>query len=257
MKLIVGLVTFILPSKLAILILRSLGYKVSFNSRLGFSFLYAKELELKSNTRLGHFNYISCENLKMEEGSSIGSLNIIKGPIKIFMSGNSAIGNRNLIKRASPPVTYGESSLILGFLSKITASHLIDCTRTVEIGDYSILAGASTQIWTHGYYHYPKGPGRYRIDGEVKIGNNVYVGSRCTFNLGVTISDGISIGSNSGVSKSLEKPGLYVSQPLRYIDTNAEEAKRKLVKIENYTLCEEVFEKIPKEDFSKFSNSAS
>lgn len=248
MKLIIGILTFFLPSKLIILLLKSWGYKVSIKSKFGFSFIYAKEFEINSNTKIGHFNFIVCESLKMEEGSYIGSLNIIKGPIKILMASRAAIGNRNLIKRSSPPVSYGDAYLKIGYLSKITASHLIDCTRTVEIGNYSILAGASTQVWTHGYYHYPTGPERYRIDGEVKIGNNVYVGSRCTFNLGVEVSDGITIGSNSSISKSLKRPGLYVSQSLRYIDTNAEEAKKKMVKVDKYKVCEEVFEKLPKED---------
>lgn len=248
MRFIVGLLILFLPSKLAILLLKSMGYNVSFKASFGFSFVFAKELDLKSDTKIGHFNFIYCQSLKMEEGSYIGALNLIKGPMKIIMAASSGIGNRNLIKRASPPISYGDSYLKLGYLSKITASHLIDCTRTVEIGEYSILAGASTQIWTHGYYHYPTGPKRYRIDGEVTIGNNVYVGSRCTFNLGVKISDGITIGSNSSISKSLEKPGLYVSQPLRYIETNAEEAKMKLVKIDKYKICEEVFEKLPSEN---------
>jgi hypothetical protein len=40
----------------------------------------------------------------------------------------------------------------------------------VVIGDYSTLAGIGIQVWTHGYVHDTSGPGRYRIDGAVRIG---------------------------------------------------------------------------------------
>lgn len=243
MRFIIGFFIFFLPSKIGALLLKLFGHEVSLKSKLGFSLIFVKKLELSSSSKIGHFNLVLCNTLKMEKGSYIGALNIVKGPINIYLSAKSAIGNRNLIKRANPPVTYGQAHLKLGILSKVTASHIIDCTRSVEIGNYSILAGADTQIWTHGYYHDQKGPGRYRIDGEVKIGDNVYVGSRCTFNLGVQVSNGITIGSNSSISKSLKTPGLYVSQPLRFVDTNAEKAKQKLIKIDRFPICETVYEK--------------
>lgn len=243
MRFIVGFFIFLLPSKLGALLLKLLGHEVSLKSKLGFSLIFVKKLELGPTSKIGNFNLVLCNTLKMEKGSYIGSLNIVKGPINVHLSEKSAIGNRNLIKRSNAPVTYGQAHLRIGIFSKITVSHLIDCTRSVEIGDYSILAGANTQIWTHGYYHYPEGPGRYRIDGEVKIGNNVYVGSRCTFNLGVHVSNGITIGSNTSISKSLKTPGLYVSQPLRFIDTNAEKAKQKLIKVDRFPICETVYEK--------------
>ncbi|MDN5215669.1 hypothetical protein QQ020_26565 [Fulvivirgaceae bacterium BMA12] len=159
------------------------------------------------------------------------------------MKSKSEIGNRNLIKRSPTPITYGISLLYLGAMTKITASHVIDCTRSIRIGNYSIIAGLSSQLWTHGYFHEANGPGRFRVDGEIIIGNNVYVGSKCVFNLGVKVADSITIGSNSSVSKSLLHKGMYVSQPLRYLESDANTAREKLIKVEVENLIEQVYEK--------------
>jgi acetyltransferase-like isoleucine patch superfamily enzyme len=104
--------------------------------------------------------------------------------------------------------------------------------KNVSIGDYSIFAGADTQVWTHGYVHEKVGAGRFRVDGEIIIGNNVYIGLRCVFNPGVKIADGVTIGSNSTISKSITKPDLYVSQPLRYVDYNHDAIRNRLNKAE-------------------------
>jgi UDP-3-O-[3-hydroxymyristoyl] glucosamine N-acyltransferase len=123
-----------------------------------------------------------------------------------------------VISRATKGISHNKVNLEIEIFSKITAGHKIDCMRNVSIGDYSIFVGANTQVWTHRYVHERTGTGRFRVDGEIIIGNNVYIGSRCVFNLGVRIADGVTLGSNSTISKSITKLGLYVSHPLRYVD---------------------------------------
>ena len=133
----------------------------------------------------------------------------------------------------------------LGILTKITANHFIDLTRSIKIGDYSIVAGVRSQFWTHGYLHDKTGPGRFRIDGEIIIGNNVYIGSNVVINAGVNIANAITIGSNSTVSKSLKQAGMYVNQGLRFIEKDYNKVKTKLSKIKYENLIEDVYEKNP------------
>lgn len=176
----------------------------------------------------------------MRTGAYIQHLNVVKGPISVSLAKRGAIGNRNIIKRASEPVTYGPAQFRLGELSKITASHVVDCTRSVIMGDFSILAGLDSQLWTHGYYHFPEGPNRFRVDGPIIIGHNVYIGSACVIGAGVRIANRVVVGSHSSVSKSLEKPGMYVSQPLRYIEMDIDDTLDKLEPVTK-TCCEKVY----------------
>ncbi len=77
------------------------------------------------------------------------------------------------------------------------------------------MAGTDSQVWTHGYVHDREGAGRYRIDGEVKIGANVYIGSRCIVTAGVRIADGAMVGAGTTVARDLPNASLYVAGLLR------------------------------------------
>jgi acetyltransferase-like isoleucine patch superfamily enzyme len=102
------------------------------------------------------------------------------------------------------------------------------------------MAGISSQVWTHGYNHAPEGPARFRIDGSVNVGSNVYIGSSCVINAGVKINDSITVGSHACVSKSLQDPGLYVSQPLRLVKYDYQQAKNRYPSVKANRLVEYV-----------------
>ena len=231
------------PSKIAVLFLKILGHKVSYSSKIGFSLVLVNELNLEEKTKIGHLNFIKIDLICFKEQAYVGHLNIIKGPFSIKLEKKGAIGNSNSITRAFIGITYGVASLHIGELSKITAKHKVDLTRSVFLGDFSILAGIGSQIWTHGYLHDIQGPGRFRIDGEVIIEDNIYIGSATVINAGITIKKGITIGSNSVVSKDLIESGMYVNQRLRFIEKSFEESKKELKKIEGENLVEEVYTK--------------
>jgi acetyltransferase-like isoleucine patch superfamily enzyme len=242
-KLTTALICFFFPSSVACFFLRVIGYNVGRGVKIGYSFIWVDNIHLNSYSSIKHFNIIINKSLVLSKKSNIGSFNILNGPFELFLKEKAAIGKLNKISRGRLGITYGKSCLLLGKLSKITANHYIDLTKSVSIGNYSILAGIRSQIWTHGYYHASKGPERFRVDGEVTIGDNVYIGSMCLINPGVKISDSIIVGGNSTVSKSLKESGMYVSQPLRFISSSYEEAKSKLAKVLVPGLVEEVYEK--------------
>jgi acetyltransferase-like isoleucine patch superfamily enzyme len=244
-KLITLKLLFWFPTWSVFWLLRLMGHKISHKSRVGFSLLWIDgKLILDAGTSIGHFNVINVDNLSIHKGGYIGGKNSIKGPIEIILQETAAIGNRNNIYRAPLGITYGVSVLELGILSKITGNHRVDCTRSVRFGNYSTLAGHDSQLWTHAYYHDNTGPGRFRLDGEIWIGNNVYIGSRSIINGGIRIEDAITVGSNSCVSKSLLIAGSYVSQPLRFIPQNDQANLRpKFNKVVGHNLCEEVYER--------------
>ena len=234
-----GLIYLILPSVIVNFLLRLFG--CSNTIKIGFSFVYSDSSWKNLNIKIGHFNFIKVKNIHFRGQNNIGNFNFIKGNFSIVLDEKSQIGNRNIITRAKKGVSYGDSTLTIGSNSKITASHRLDLMRPINIGHNSILAGVNSQIWTHGYTHNIDGK-RFRIDGSVVIGNNVYVGSSVIINAGIKISDNVTVGSGSVVSKNLEEHGLYVSQKLRYIE-RFNKSEPSLTEIKNNSLVERVFTK--------------
>lgn len=237
------LICFFLPSIVLRPLLRLLGYEIGKGVKIGFSFLYINELKASEHSTIGHLNLVLNESILLDKKSKIGYLNILKGPFKLHLKEDAAIGNKNYFTRAKKGVTYGNSIMELGTLTKVTTGHHLDLTRSIIFGNYSILAGIRSQMWTHGYYHANDGSDRVRIDGDVVIGNNVYIGSSCIFNPGVKVLDAIHIGAGSVISKNLEESGMYVSQGLRFVSKNIGDIKSKLQKVEDENLVEDVYYK--------------
>lgn len=223
--------------------LNILGHDVSYNSKLGINVLLIKKVQLKKGSKLGHFNFIKINELLLDEEAFIKSFNYLKGPFALKLGFKSGISRQNKIRRSYPPISYGYSCLELGTNTFIVSNHFLDLTRSIKIGDNSIVAGTNSQLWTHGYYHDNQGHERIRIDGEVIIGNNVYIGSSCIFNPGVKVSDAIHIGAGSVISKNLEESGMYVSQGLRFVSKSIDDIKSKLQKVEGENLVEDVYYK--------------
>jgi acetyltransferase-like isoleucine patch superfamily enzyme len=246
-KLITGLSALMLPSCIARWVLNLLGHRIDENVRFGVSFICADSLHLQKGVRVGHFNFVLVRRLVMRRGSCIGRSNLIHGPFSINLREKAAIGNRNKILRGRLGlVVSGPALFALGKLSKITSDHRVDCTATVSLGNYSILAGTSTELWSHGYVHDQSGPGRYRIDGPVRIGHNVYIGSACVITAGVTIADGVIVGAGTTVARSLLEPGLYVSAGLRKLERPPSPDERPdLSLVKDEQLCERVYTKRP------------
>lgn len=238
-----ALCTLLLPSGMCIPLLRFLGHRIGSGAHIGCSFIMSDQLVLQGNASIGHFNFISTRRVVLRREAYIGRGNIIYGPLSVSLAERAAIGNSNKIVRGKlGPVTVGPSRLRLGELSKITASHRIDCTASIIVGAFSTFAGTSSELWTHGYVHQLSGPGRYRIDGRITIGDNVYIGSSSIITAGVRICDGVIVGAGTTVAKNLLEPGLYVSAGIRKLERpNSPDVRPDLTPIDNQTLCERVY----------------
>lgn len=243
-KLTTLLLCFLFPSPIIFWVLNLLGHKIHPRTRIGFSLIWINgTLTLREGSKIGHFNIVKTNKVFIDKQGYIGSWNNLRGPFEIYLAETGAIGNGNQCSRAPIGVTYGTSVLKLGILSKLTSNHRVDCTRSVTIGDYTTIAGHNCELWTHAYYHDKTGPGRFRLDGEIEIGSNVYIGSRCVINCGVKITDQVIVGANACISKSILKPGTYVSQPLRFLESADIDARTKFQKVEVANLVEEVYER--------------
>lgn len=213
-------------------LLRCLGHPISSGARIGVSLVLADRLAMAKGSSIGHLNLIVARRIAMREDAYIRSLNIIRRGMSLRFARMAAIGNRNNLVRGWTPQPVRPAILTLGELSKLTSEHYIEMCESIRIGNFTTLAGVRSQIWTHGYIHDEIGPGRSLITGPVIIGDNVFIGSGCILNCGIRIASAVSIGSGSSVAKSLDKPGVYVSQPLRYVDRRPEERLVVLERVE-------------------------
>lgn len=198
---------------------------------------------MESGSKTGVFNFFKINTLILGKDAFIKELNYFKGPFNVVIGDQSGIGRQNKFRRSNFPVSYSRAELTLGTHSFLTSNNFFDLTKSIFFGDNTQLGGIDSQFWTHGYMHADTGKERIRIDGEIIIKNNVYIGSRCLFNPGVTVSNAINIGGNSVISKDLEQPGMYVNQQLRYIKVNINDVKNKLKKVEEKALKEEIYTK--------------
>ena len=221
-------VTLLLPARLKPFLLNLLGHRVSRGARIGPCVLVVRRLMMADDARVEFGNLVRCRRLVMRRQSYLDRFNRISGPLNISLDETAAIGRGNVIYRAPHPTSIGPAVLRLGRLSKITSSHLVDCTCSIRMGDYSTIAGAGSQLWTHGYKHASQGPGRYRIDGAIDIGDNCYIGSASVINAGVRLASRVSVGSHSSVSRSLLEEGSYVSQRLRHLEPQGDQPSSQL-----------------------------
>jgi acetyltransferase-like isoleucine patch superfamily enzyme len=71
------------------------------------------------------------------------------------------------------------------------------------------------------------GAGHPQSNGDVHIGNDVWIGDSCTIMSGVTIGDGAIIAANSHVVKDVEPYSVVGGNPAKFIRYRFDEQKRR------------------------------
>jgi acetyltransferase-like isoleucine patch superfamily enzyme len=128
---LVQLMAAALPGRLKRALLRwALGWSIGEGTRLGFSLLLCERVTIGADCRIGHCNmFRRLRVLEIGPGTLIGNFND-------FMSGDH---------------TGWPASLRIGFNSHVTSHHFFDCSGGIRIGDWSLVGGRNTQLWTHFY----------------------------------------------------------------------------------------------------------
>jgi carbonic anhydrase/acetyltransferase-like protein (isoleucine patch superfamily) len=184
--------------------------------------------KIHSTCKIG-FAWILPSRLVMEEGSRIDHLTVCKNIDLLHLKAHSSIGRGNWITGfpLGPSRHFAEEKdrqprLIVGEHSAITHRHLIDCTNSVTIGDFTTIAGFQSQIITH------------TIDIErnsqtsapVRIGNYCFVGTNSVLLGGSALPDFCVLGAKSLLNKALtETYQLYGGVPARPIQKLSPDCK--------------------------------
>lgn len=185
-----------------------LGYKIHPTAHIGLCWIAPEKLIMRENSRIGHLTVCKGVNLlQLDEHATIGRGNWITGYPKGGTKHFTHLAERN-------------PRLVVEKHAAITNRHIIDCTDSVRIGAFSILAGFQSQILTHS------------VDLEhsrqscqpVEIGSYCFVGTNSVILGGSRLPDHCVLGANSLLNKIFDdKYQLYGGVPARAIQPISED----------------------------------
>lgn len=209
---LVQMIGFALPWSLRRwLLCKVLGFSIHRTARIGLSIVLADEVRIDKGALLGHLNYIGrLDRFIMGEGCVVARYNWITG----------------LARSVETPFFRSKSNrrsdLIMGKGALITTWHLIDCTDAVEFADYASLAGARTQILTHGVDILRN----RQACGRVYLGAYTVVSTGSIILKNVTIAERCLVGAGSVVVASVNEPYTWVAgNPATFVRKIPEHSK--------------------------------
>jgi acetyltransferase-like isoleucine patch superfamily enzyme len=185
------------------LLCRLYGFKIHPSAYIGFSYIFPKYLVMAKESRIGHGNVCKgLSSLKMGRLSSIGQLNWITGfPVNT--------GSRHFATQQDR-----DPKLVIAKHAAITSRHLIDCTSSVFIDEFAIVAGYGSQLLTHSIDPWQS----MQTSSPVLIGKRSFIGTRAIILPGCNVAPRIIVGAGSIVASSLrDSLCLYAGSPARFI----------------------------------------
>lgn len=176
--------------------------------------------ELSSKAYIG-FSLIAPKHLVMEEGATIGHLNVAIHLELLHMEKDCTICQRNWItgfplenKTNFQDFPNRKPYLIMKKDSAITKQHLVDCTDTVTIGELTSVGGYGTQILSHSTsLQFNK-----QACAPITIGHHCFVGTRSIILPGSILPNHSVLGAGAMLKKQFtEEYALYGGVPAKFI----------------------------------------
>ncbi len=123
--------------------------------------------------------------------------------IHVFPAGSLGCAGRIIVD--DHVMLYAKGILRIGKQFGINKFSRIVAHEKIEIGDH-VTIGQMVSILDHDHQYKMK-DGKLELDGyltaPIKIGNNIWIGDKCTILKGVTIGDNVVIGANTLVHKDV------------------------------------------------------
>jgi acetyltransferase-like isoleucine patch superfamily enzyme len=185
-----------------------LGWQVAPTARVGLSFIASTRLIMGDRARIGHFNAVlGIDAVQLGDNAEIGNFNWIGG-VDSHRKGFFSSQTR-------------DPRLVLERHARVTSRHLIDCCDLVTIGEFTIVAGARTQIVSHGI--------NIKINRQqtapVSIGRYCYVGTSCIILKGATLPDFCVLGAGSLLTQAFSDTYcLYSGLPAQSVKKLSEDS---------------------------------
>ena len=210
-KKILGFLIIFFPWKLRrLLLIKIWKYKIHPTSKIGFSYIFPRYLEMHEKSKIGHLNVaIHLEKVILGKNSSIGRSNWITG---------FPLNNVNHFSHQPDR----KCELIIGNNSAITKNHHLDCTNQILIGNFVTIAGYNSQFLTHSIDIYEN-----RQDSHsIRIGDFTFIGTNVVVLGGSVLPSYSVLGAKALLNKSFnESWALYGGVPARKVTEIQNDAK--------------------------------
>jgi acetyltransferase-like isoleucine patch superfamily enzyme len=141
------------------------------------------------------------------------------GPVTASGAGNVRLGEQCRLGRDVHFDTADAGQIILGDRVRINAGGVIVATRSVTIGDDTLVGEyVSIRDADHGTA-IGASPIRSQplVEAEIRIGRDVWIGRGCCILKGVCIGDGAVVGANSVVTSDVPPNSVYAGAPAKQI----------------------------------------
>lgn len=136
---------------------RFLGADIHPSAYVGFSYIRVGKLILGENAHIGHLNYIcNLDSFELKRKASVGKLN--------KFTAQNRLKQRNFRQESTR-----SPSFAMGAHSSVVSGHYFDCNNHIELGDFTIVAGAGTTFYTHGI----------NIEKNLQESSPIIIGSYC------------------------------------------------------------------------------
>ena len=149
-----------------------------------------------------------CPNLSMI-GKNCG--------IHIFQKGEIICKERIIVD--DHVMLFAKGKLHIGERFGINQYSRIVAHEKIEIGD-NVTIGQMVSILDHDH-RYEKRAGQLTLDGyttsPIKLGNNIWIGDKCTILKGVTIGDNVVVGANTLVHKDVPSNVVIGGTPFKIL----------------------------------------
>lgn len=158
--------------------------------------------------------------MKMKlRGSKIGKNSVIDYRCDFPKAKGVILGDKSVIYKNVTFYNNGNGQLKLGNKSHIapfgyilTVNNQVNIGNDVAIGPFCSFFCHSNSIATEGKLFRET-----YLDGDINIGNNVFIGAQTVIMPGTVIGDNVAIGANSVVKGTLESGFLYAGSPVKKI----------------------------------------
>lgn len=182
-------------------------YNIDKGCKIGFTYIDAKFLKMEQGSNIGNFNYFrKCTNVILKSNSTIRKYNFFNNCKVLSLGKGSVISHSNKFQHNENVSLGVGGEITLGNMTNIVSNHYFDLTDNIDIGDDCIIAGKGSEFWTHGF-----DIDRNRIQGNIVLLNNIYVGAGTKFNYGLIVKSNNIIGMGSIVTKSIINEGYLIA----------------------------------------------
>lgn len=180
------------------------GWDVHPSAIVGLSWLDVDHVRLADRSSVASLSVIRLETLSLAEGATIGPMNWISGPRR-------STGLFPNSPRRDPALRMGRESAV-------TSRHRLDCSDSITLDDFSLIAGSGSQILTHAIDFETSAQ---RATG-VTLGRSSVLMTNVTVLPGVLVADNVLVAAGSVVIGSLrDEYTLYAGVPAKAVKSLA------------------------------------